>query len=367
MRVPSPSGFHTSDSVQRGMVDWSLARQIARFAAGSHPKADLRFDFEASLAEAEAHLGKYTSLALTAPIPDPERVDRAQWAEINLGAMEDLLGPVTERLATRRNGAGPLAGPLRATLGATIAAEAGLVMGYMSQRVLGQYELSLLQPEQAPRLLFVTPNLGRAVADLKIDRESFLGWVVLHELTHVFQFSGVPWLRGHLGGLLEEYLATVDVRVERGAAGGLPAIPNLQRLVELFREGGLIALVQTREQRRIMDGVQATMAVIEGYSEHVMDAVGENVLPAYAGLREAMDRRRRSRSAPERILQRLLGLDMKMRQYELGKRFCDGVVERNGRATLGHVWDGPESLPTLAEIDDPEAWVARIRGERAAA
>src|SRR2546426_588046 len=158
------------------MVDWSLARQIARFAAGSQPQPDLKFDFDSSVADAERHLAAYTSLALTAPAPPPERVDRA-------------------------------------------------------------------------------------VADLKIDRDSFLGWVVLHELTHVFQFSGVAWLRGHLGGLLEEYLATVDVRVEHGAAGGLPSIPNLQRLVELFREGGLIALVQTREQRRIMDGVQATMAV----------------------------------------------------------------------------------------------------------
>jgi coenzyme F420 biosynthesis associated uncharacterized protein len=183
----------------------------------------------------------------------------------------------------------------------------------------------------------------------------------------VFQFSGVGWLRGHLGGLLEKYLATVDVRVERGAAGGLPSIPNLQRLVELFREGGLIALVQSREQRRIMDGVQSAMAVIEGYSEHVMDAVGERVLPTYAGLREAMERRRRSRSAPERILQRLLGLDLKMRQYELGKRFCDGVVERSGIATLNRVWSSPEALPTMSELNDPAAWIERVEGTPLAA
>jgi coenzyme F420 biosynthesis associated uncharacterized protein len=349
------------------MVDWSLARQIARFAAGSQAQPDLSFDFRVAVAEAERHLAEYTSLALTAPVPEPERVDRAEWAEINLGAMAELLGPVTERLGKRLSGAGPLAGPLRATLGATMAAEAGLVMGYMSQRVLGQYELSLLQPEQPPRLLFVTPNLGRAVRELSIDRESFLGWVVLHELTHVFQFSGVAWLRGHLGGLLERYLATVDVRVERGAAGGLPSLPNLQRLVELFREGGLIALVQTREQREILDGVQATMAVIEGYSEHVMDAVGERVLPAYGGLREAMERRRRSRSAPERILQRLLGLDLKMRQYELGKRFCDAVVAQSGIDTLNRVWSEPAALPTMAELKDPAAWVQRVEGTPLAA
>ena len=111
------------------------------------------------------------------------------------------------------------------------------------------------------------------------------------------------------------------------------------------------------------------MAVIEGYSEHVMDTVGERVLPAYAGLREAMDRRRRSRSYPERVLQRLLGLDLKMRQYEEGKAFCDAVEERGGIAALNRAWDAPESLPTAHELHDPVAWMARVgsRPEPAAA
>ena len=129
----------------------------------------------------------------------------------------------------------------------------------------------------------------------------------------------------------------------------------------------IVALVQTREQREIMDQVQATMSVIEGYSEHVMDAVGERVLPAYEGLRDAMERRRRSRSAPERVLQRLLGFDLKMRQYELGKRFCDTVVEERGIDLLNRVWERPESLPTPAELESPATWVARVERERAAA
>jgi coenzyme F420 biosynthesis associated uncharacterized protein len=146
----------------------------------------------------------------------------------------------------------------------------------------------------------------------------------------------------------------------------MPSLPNPTRLLESFREGGLVALVQTREQRAIMDRVQTAMSVIEGYSEHVMDAVGESVLPSYAGLRDAMERRRRSRSAPERVLQRLLGFEMKMRQYEQGKQFCDAVVARHGIAALNRVWESPESLPTAAELRRPDAWVARI-GELPAA
>lgn len=351
------------------MVDWSLARQIARFAAnaGSAPPPLPDPDFPQLVAESERHLREYTGLSPEGGIPAPETVGRADWAELNIDSLGSLLGPVTDRLGSRFEGSGPFAGPLRAAAGATVAAECGLVLGYMSQRVLGQYELSLLEPERTPRLLFVGPNLARAVRDLGIDADSFLRWIVLHEVTHVLQFSGVPWLREHMGGLMREYLATVDVRIERGAAGGLPSLPDMADLVARFREGGLVALVQSREQRQIFDRIQATMSLIEGYSEHVMDAVGEQVLPSYAGLRDAMERRRRSRSAPERVLQRMLGLDLKMRQYELGKRFCDAVAEKHGIATLNRVWDDPEQIPTLAEIDDPEAWVGRVGGERAAA
>ena len=350
------------------MVDWTLARQVARFAAGNGEAPALDSpDFGARVGATEPVLSEYTGLSAVEPIPAPETVSRADWAEVNVRSMADMLEPVTDRLSKRFTGAGAFAGPLRIAAGATVAAEIGLVVGYMAQRVLGQYELSLLETERPARLLFVEPNLARAIRDLDVDADSFLSWIVLHELTHVLQFSGVPWLRAHMGSLMRSYLATVEVRIERGGAGGLPSLPSPARLVELFREGGLVALVQTREQRAIMERVQSAMSVIEGYSEHVMDAVGATVLPAYEGLRAAMERRRRSRSAPERVLQRLLGFEMKMRQYEQGKRFCDAVVSAHGITMLNRVWQSPEALPSAAELRHPDAWVERVGGLPAAA
>ncbi|MEA2443270.1 MAG: hypothetical protein QOJ12_562, partial [Thermoleophilales bacterium] len=328
-----------------------MARQVARFAAGSADAPAYDLDLDARVRDARAHVTAYTGIDPAEPLPDPEAVDRVEWAEVNVDGLAAMLDPVMARIGERFENAGPLAGPLRLATGATLAAETGLVVGYMSQRVLGQYELSLIQAETTPRLLFVAPNLGRAVEALGVDRDSFLDWIVFHELTHALQFAGAPWLRDHLGGLMREYLETVDIRITSGSAGGLPSLPSIPALVERFREGGLAALVQTREQRAIMERVQAALAVVEGYAEHVMDAVGEQALPHYAGLRaamavvegyaehvmdavgeqalphydglrEAMDRRRRSRSAPERLLQKLLGLDMKMRQYEEGKVFA---------------------------------------------
>jgi coenzyme F420 biosynthesis associated uncharacterized protein len=342
------------------MVDWSLARQVARFAAGSDRVPEgLGPDLAERTAGLEPEVTSYTGLAAAEPVPSAETVGRSEWATINLDSLAGLLDPVASRLDRRFDFAGPLAGPLRMGAGATLAAEAGLVMGYASQRVLGQYELSLLQPETPPRLLFVGPNLERAIQQLDVDRDSFLGWIAVHELTHALQFQGVPWLGDHLRGLLREYLDSVEVRIESGAAGGLPSLPQPARIVEAFREGGLAGLVQTRRQRRLMDRVQALMAIVEGYAEHVMDAVGPRLLPAYEGLREAMDRRRRSRSAPERILQRLLGFDLKLRQYELGKRFCDAVAEDGGIEALNGAWASPEALPTLTELERPDEWLAR--------
>lgn len=341
------------------MVDWSLARQVARFAARSDDVPSLGFDLAAFLRSIEPAVIEHVQLRPAGAVPGPEVVGRATWAQTNLDSLSSLIEPVSGRLERRLDGAGPFAAALKLGAGVTLAAEVGLVTGYMSQRVLGQYELALLQPDSPPRLLFVASNLERAVAELGVERESFLRWVAIHELTHALQFAGVAWLRGHLGGLLHGYLETVDVRIERGSAGGLPSLPSPAELVERFREGGLAALVQTREQRAIVERIQAAMAMIEGHAEHVMDALAPTLVPEHEGLREAMSRRRASRSAPERILGRLFGMDLKLRQYELGKSFCDAVVAEGGIAALSMAWAAPEALPTLPELERPADWIAR--------
>ncbi len=347
------------------MVDWTLARQIARFAARSDDVPALGLDLPALAREIEPDVIAHARLQPAGAAPSAEVVGRGAWAEANLSSLSTLLEPVTGRLEDRLARAGPFAGALHLGTGVALAAEVGLVVGYMSQRVLGQYELALLAPDTPPRLLFVATNLERAVAELDVDQDSFLRWVVIHELTHALQFGSIPWLRGHLGGLLRDYLETVDVRIERGATGGLPSLPDLTDLVERFREGGLAALVQTGEQRAIVERMQAAMALIEGHAEHVMDALAPHLVPEHEGLREAMSRRRASRSAPERILGRLLGMDMKLRQYELGKSFCDAVVAEGGIEALNRAWAAPHALPTLEEIEQPVMWLGRTEAPAA--
>ena len=181
------------------MVDWGVARQIARFAARSDEVPDLGLDLAVLARELAPPVVAYTGLEPAGPVPPAETVSRPEWAEANLRTLADLMGPVAERLEERLDSTGPLAGVLRAGAGVTLAAELGLVTGYLSQHVLGQYELSLLAAEPAPRLLLVAPNLAAASDALAVDRESFLRWVTIHELVHAHQFGGVPWLRDHLG------------------------------------------------------------------------------------------------------------------------------------------------------------------------
>ncbi|MBA3305162.1 MAG: zinc-dependent metalloprotease [Thermoleophilaceae bacterium] len=352
------------------MVDWGLARQIARFAARPEEAPRLKFDLTAFTREIEARVVTHAKLIPATPVPGAEVVSRAEWAEANIATLASLLDPVAERLDRRLAAAGPLAGALRTGAGVTLAAEVGLVTGYLSRRVLGQYELSLLAPEEPARLLFVAPNLDRAVTELAVDSESFMRWVAIHELVHALQFGGVPWLRGRMGELLRQFLATVDVRIEHGPEPlmrRLFPLPSPALLVERFREGGLVALVQTRDQRDLLASMQATMAMVEGHAEHVMDALAPELVPEHEGLREAMNHRRASRSAPERVLASLLGMDLKLRQYELGKSFCDAVVEEGGIDLLNEAWSSPARLPTLGELQMPKSWMARIEDAPTAA
>ena len=241
-----------------------------------------------------------------------------------------------------------------------LAGEIGGIVGFMGRHVLGQYELALLDPTQGARLLLVTPNLHEAASGMEVELEELLPWVVFHEVTHAVQFNGVPWLREHLAGMLRELLVVGpgQRRPERRSSS-CRSVDDLRGMWDQIRDGGLVTAVAGPERKALIDRLQATMALIEGHAEHVMDAAGAPVLPNVAKLRAAMDRRRKDRPPLFKLLERLLGLDMKMRQYEHGKRFCDAVVARGGIDALNRAWSAPDKLPTLAELDDPAGWIRR--------
>jgi coenzyme F420 biosynthesis associated uncharacterized protein len=341
------------------VIDWIVAERIATFVAGTgdaHPPAA---DLAALAAESEKRVTAYTGLTPARPLPAPEGISRREWIASNITSMRALLDPVLERAGT---GLGPLRPAMQIGIGVVLSTEVGVVLGYLAQRVLGQYELVLLDEaveDRPPRLLFVLPNLGQAVQTFGAEEQEFMTWVALHEVTHAVQFAGVPWLHRHVAGLVKELLQQAEVRIETPRKLRMPTGEELRHVGRSLRQGDLISILTTKAERDTLDRVQAVMAVIEGHAEHVMDAVAPDLLPSLPKLRAALDRRRRSQTGLSRLLGKLLGLDLKLRQYERGKYFCDAVVKQGGVEALHHVFSEPDALPTLKELENPAGWMAR--------
>jgi coenzyme F420 biosynthesis associated uncharacterized protein len=341
------------------VIDWIVAERIATFVAGTGSASEPTADLTALAAESEARVVAYTGLEPARPLPAPEGISRREWVSSNIDSMRLLLDPVLKRA---NDSLGRLKPAVEIGMGIVLSTEVGVVLGYLAQRVLGQYELVLLDEaveDRPPRLLFVLPNLGHAVQTFGAEEDQFMTWVTLHEVTHAVQFAGVPWLHRHVAGLVRELLKSAEVRLDAPRKLQVPSLDDVKRVVTHLRHGDLISIVTTTPEREMLDRVQAVMAVIEGHAEHVMDAVAPDLLPSLPKLRAALDRRRRTQSGLSRLVARLLGLELKLRQYEQGKYFCDEIVRARGPAALHHVWSSPEVLPTLAEIQNPAAWLAR--------
>jgi coenzyme F420 biosynthesis associated uncharacterized protein len=339
------------------VIDWALAKRIAETIGGQGgnavaPKGDLA----ALAADSRTRVLAYSRLVPMSTLPEPEMVSRQQWIEANLRSMRPVLDRVGARVG---GGMGLLGRPTRALTSALFSAQVGGLTGFLAQRVLGQYDMPLLDSDGAPRLLLVGPNLGGAAERLEVDGEALLHWVTLHELTHAVQFGSVPWLRLHLAALVREVVDTLEVKLDTSKGMRVPSTDDMRGWVDSVRKGELVTLAIGRERRVLVDRIQATMAVVEGHAEHVMDAIGAEVIPSQAELRSALERRRMGRSGPMRLLERVLGFELKLRQYRDGKRFCDAVVAKTGIDGLNRVWSAPHQLPTLAELVDPEAWIVR--------
>ena len=348
------------------IVDWALAERVGLALAGEGPRWEGTDDELRAESERAAWLvRRYTGLKPRGRLPEAELVGRAEWARVNLDTFREMSAGIEEQLGERMKASDGNSRGLPATLTrAAAGAEVGLAVGYLAQRVIGQYDVALIGPTRAPRLLFVGPNLSAARSRLDVDRDLFLRWIALHETTHAVHFASVPWLRDHIGGIAKELFEGAALEVKPGEVLGKLVRLNPRELVRSVAAGDLARLLLPEPQRRQIDRLLATMTLVEGYAEHVMDAVGDQLDPGYAELRRRLDRDRERRGLLDSIVSRLLGLEMKMAQYRRGKAFADAVVRSDGIRALNHAWDSPESLPTPEELDTPTEWVERVGARR---
>jgi coenzyme F420 biosynthesis associated uncharacterized protein len=377
-----------------GMVDWNLAVATATRLARPGPEVT-REEARAAVkelrlyaAEAEEHVRAFTGLQAPGASGTPVLVvDRPGWIKANVAGFRTIITPLADRMQARRAslpGAGVLgSGALGAVGGKVTGIELGMLLAFLSSKVLGQYEtfapaevpsdLSSLDdehPVQPGRLLLVAPNIVAVERELDVDPHDFRLWVCLHEETHRTQFTAVPWLRDHIEGEIHAFLAETDIDPAtllerlRDAAGSLPAFGGTSDAEEGGAGGGtgsLIDIVQTPAQREILGRLTAVMSLLEGHADVVMDGVGPQVVPTVAEIREKFQKRRaKGTGRLDQLLRKALGLDAKMRQYQDGAVFVRGVVDAVGMEGFNRVWTSPNTLPTKEEIHEPSAWVARV-------
>jgi coenzyme F420 biosynthesis associated uncharacterized protein len=228
--------------------------------------------------------------------------------------------------------------------------------------VLGQYDLSLLSPDPQVRgsLYFVEPNIARVQTQLGLSDEDFRLWIALHECTHVFEFEAYPWVRPYFNTLLRQFLDQLSTQLETLGVG-LPQL--LGRLIG-GRESGRhwIERMLTPEQQHIFDQLQALMSLVEGYSNHIMNAIGGRLLPSFEQIEQRIQQRQQNRPLIEELFNRITGMDLKLAQYQQGEAFVNAVAQARGVAFVNRVWDRHENLPTMAEIREPQRWIARMGG-----
>jgi coenzyme F420 biosynthesis associated uncharacterized protein len=343
-------------------VDWALAERIAARVAGEDPfsasyHADsLVRDFEAFTERAQADVEAEVGFRSLAGPARARVVDRTDWVRANLASYRRLLRPVLERFEER------MVGPAGDLSGRIAGAEFGALLGWMSTRVLGQYDLLVLEdedPDDQDIVYYVGPNILALEKRHSFPPEEFRLWVALHEVTHRTQFTGVPWLRGYFLELVGDLV---------GAAEPDPArvLNAVGRVAEAVRtrtnplDGGVAALFATPEQRETMDRVGGLMSLLEGHGDVTMDRAAAADIPSAARFARVLRARRTEMNLATRLLQRLIGLEAKLAQYEQGERFIEAVEAVGGPGLLQRAFEAPEQLPTLAEIREPAAWIGRV-------
>ncbi|HEX2319007.1 MAG TPA: zinc-dependent metalloprotease [Streptosporangiaceae bacterium] len=296
-------------------------------------------------------------------------VDRPGWIKANITGFEVVLDPLVEHM--QEIGAAPPMGSVLTAVGSRVTGmQAGLILAYLASRVLGQYELFLppdpdVPAEDAPpgRLTLVAPNIVMVERELGVDPTDFRRWVCLHEETHRTQFTSVPWLRPYVQRQMTEFLLASDL----DPASILNRLRAAADAVSGAVRGGdgasLIEAMQSQRQREILDRLTSVMTLVEGHGDYVMDAVGPAVVPSVEQIRAKFNARRTSgTNRLEQAIRRILGIDLKMRQYQQGAAFVRAVVSEAGMETFNRVWTSPETLPTKEEITSPRLWLERVAG-----
>jgi coenzyme F420 biosynthesis associated uncharacterized protein len=348
-------------------VAWDLAQRVAVRVAGREPEGpqadSLEGDFQELTRLAEELVAKETGLSSLSGPARAKVTDRAGWVRVNMAGFQRLLTPLTAKLQPRL---GKSSAFMSQAARAVAGVQVGTILGWMSTRVLGQYDLLLTEEGRdgdQDIVYYVGPNVVGLEERFGFPPREFRLWLALHEVTHRAQFTGVPWLKGHFMSLVEKAVEAVDPDPRRLLDGLRRAAEDIWAGRNPLAEGGLLGVVAGPEERALLDQVQAFMSLLEGHGDVTMDRAGQGRIPSAEQFSRVLRERRRQASGATKLFQQLIGMEAKLRQYEQGEQFIAAVEKVGGPELFSLVWRGPEWLPSLAEVRDPPRWIERVRSQ----
>jgi uncharacterized protein (DUF2342 family) len=302
-----------------GLIDWAAVTDAAKSATdpGDLSLSEAtRTGYASDVRDARTRVREVAAIEFEVP-ETIEVQNRHHWIDANVATFERVMGTLEASTSTLVPG---IARVLNT-------GSMSVALAFLANNVLGQYDPLLLaeSPRDATHALyFVQPNIERVADELDVSEDRFRRWIAFHEVTHAAEFGAAPWLSDHL-----------ETRMERSVE----------------------ALSENRIDRESFQELDAAMTAVEGYAELLMDRAFDD---EYEDLREKVDARRQGRGPVSQLIRRLLGMGMKRRQYERGKDFFETVVDERGIEGASVVWERPENLPSDAELDKPEKWLARV-------
>lgn len=326
------------------LLDWDEVRRsaTARLGQGTDSAASLAAaakGYRAMAGKLEKPLLEFVGgMPAGVVLPEFEALDRAGWLDVNLGIIRRAIDPVLEK--------GRLPNSLMVEFGRTgLDHYLAFLLAFLGRRVLGQYDPQLLgvEPTDSAGLYLVESNVEEWGRKGDLPPADLRRWLILHEMTHAWQFAAHPWLRGHMEQSMRVLLLTVTQKTTPAAriaafAGVMPA------------------------QWRVMRQMQGTMSLIEGYSNLVMNELGAKLLPGFQELEEAYRQRSSNKGMLDQLVWKFTGLDLKLQQYRRGEAFARAVFDAHGIKVLNLAWSGPDQMPRLEELNNPDVWYRRVTG-----
>lgn len=345
-------------AVAESPIDWRRAQYVATRISGRHPnhESPAPIDLAHVIPRLEDQIEATTGLRSLSGQAAVEMIDRPAWIGANISTFKHLLAPLIDQWSKKV----PTKGVAANISGQLAGVELGILLGWMSSRVLGQYDLLLGRDDVDDAVYMVGPNLAGLEKRFGFDPEEFRTWVLLHELTHRAQFTGVPWMRDHFAGLVNTSVRLANPDPRRMAEAIREAFSDRDRARQRIRDSGVFGLIATPEQREVIQRIAGLMSLLEGHGDVTMSRAVGDLVPSAPRFAAVLHARRRRSNPLSRLMLRLTGIEGKLNQYAAGERFIAAIEADGGPRAIDVCWRAPKNLPSLEEIRTPRLWLDRI-------